>query len=121
MDFKTAVRTCLKVKYNDFNGRAARSEYWYFVLFYVVVSLVLNTIGSFISPIVGLVLSILLSLAFLLPSLGVAVRRLHDMNKRGWWLLICLVPFLGGLVLLFWFVQRGTVGPNTYGPDPLEN
>jgi len=119
-DFKKAVLTCLKIKYFDFNGRASRSEYWFFILFFVIASFVLNLIGSLISLSAGSVLATLLALALLLPSLGVAVRRLHDLNKCGWWLLIGLIPILGGLVLIFWFVQRGTVGQNLYGPDPLD-
>ena len=121
MNFKTAVKTCLGVKYFDFKGRAIRSEYWYFLLFYCIVYFVLTLIASFISPTLGNILSVIIWLAFLFPWFGVCVRRLHDVNRCGWWLLIGLIPLVGGLVLLLWFISRGTVGPNKYGPDPLQN
>ena len=121
MDFKTAVHTVLRVKYCDFNGRASRSEYWFFTLFYIILSAIVGLVGNAVSENVGNVLSGVLLLALLLPSLGVTVRRLHDRNKSGLWLLLSFVPLLGCLILLFWFVQRGTIGPNDYGPDPLED
>ncbi|MBQ4133229.1 MAG: DUF805 domain-containing protein [Desulfovibrionaceae bacterium] len=126
MDFKAfaanleaAVRTCIQHKFFDFKGRAARSEYWYFVLFYTLINIVISLIAGMISETIGSVLSILVCLGLLLPSLGVAVRRLHDLNKSGWWLLLGLIPLIGAIILLVFFVQRGTVGPNNYGPDPL--
>lgn len=119
MDFKTAVVTCLKDKYMDFNGRAPRSEYWYYILGYVIAYLVLSILGGLISQTVSMVLVSLLGLGVLLPSLAVGVRRLHDVNKSGWWLLIALIPLIGSLILLYFFVQKGTDGPNQYGADPL--
>lgn len=115
MDFMTAVKTCLN-KYVDFNGRAARSEYWWFVLFNVAVAVVFSIIGgiihfSFLGNLAGL--------ALLLPALAVAVRRLHDLDKPWVWILIGLIPILGGLYLLYLFVQPGTPGPNQFGEDPL--
>ena len=89
MDFQTAVRTVLQQKYADFNGRAPRSEYWWWVLGVIV------------------------------PTIAVGIRRLHDIDKPGWWLLIGLVPFVGGLILIYFFVQKGTSGPNQFGEDPL--
>jgi len=120
MDFQTAVRTCLQKKYLDFNGRAARAEYWYFVLFYflaIIVASVLDGIvglGRTIGPFYGLAV-----LALIVPSLAVGVRRLHDLGKSGWLILIGLIPLVGFIVLIVWFVGRGTVGDNQYGPDPL--
>jgi uncharacterized membrane protein YhaH (DUF805 family) len=66
------------------------------------------------------ILGALFSLAVLLPTIAVGVRRLHDIDRTGWWYLLILIPVLGALVLLFFFVQRGTVGANRFGPDPLE-
>jgi uncharacterized membrane protein YhaH (DUF805 family) len=60
----------------------------------------------------------LLSLALLLPYLGIAVRRLHDTDRSGWWILIGLVPIVGIILLIVWYCTAGTAGPNTYGPDP---
>ena len=117
MDFKTAVMTCLKLKYMDFSGRAQRSEYWFYCLFAFIVGIV----GSVIDGVLGtFFVGLIFNLALLLPGLGVSVRRLHDLEKSGWWLLIALIPVIGGLLLLYWFIQRGTVGPNQIGDDPLE-
>jgi uncharacterized membrane protein YhaH (DUF805 family) len=111
MDFQTAVRTVLQQKYADFNGRASRSEYWWYVLAYAIAYVIVAIVGSF--------LPLLLALALIVPSIAVSIRRLHDVDKSGWWLLISLVPIVGFIVLLYFTVQRGTVGPNQYGEDPL--
>jgi uncharacterized membrane protein YhaH (DUF805 family) len=123
MSFQDAVRTCLQQKYVDFSGRARRSEYWYFFLFNVIVSVVagiidgiLGTRGSGTMSGTGLVGAIA-SLALLLPNLGVGVRRLHDTSRSGWWLLIGLVPLVGWIVLLVFFVQDSQP-ENQYGPNP---
>lgn len=113
MNFMTAVKTCLVEKYITVSGRAARSEYWWFVLFVFAVGLVLQLIG-------GDVLSGIFGLAVLLPGIAVAVRRLHDLDRTGWWNLLVLIPLIGALVLIFFFfIHRGTAGPNRFGPDPL--
>lgn len=119
MTFKDAVRTCFQ-KYITFSGRASRSEYWWFVLFTLLASFVLSFI-DFSLGFQGNVqpLSALFSLAVFLPSIAVAVRRLHDRDMTGWWILIVLVPLLGALVLMVLFVMRGTEGRNRFGPDPL--
>ena len=104
-------------KYAVFQGRAGRKEYWYFILFYILTYIVLAIIdgmtGTF-SDGIGL-LSGLYSLATLIPSLAVAVRRLHDTNRSGWWLLISLVPIIGAIVLLVFMVQESQPGNNQYG------
>jgi uncharacterized membrane protein YhaH (DUF805 family) len=112
MNFQQAVASVFR-NYANFNGRAARSEYWWFVLFSFLVSAVLTLIdGS------GL-LSGIWSLIVLLPSLAVGARRLHDTDRSGWWLLIMLVPLIGFIVLIWFFVTRGNDGPNRFGADPL--
>lgn len=123
MNFQEAVRTCFS-KYATFSGRAARSEFWWFTLFAVATNMVLSIIDAIIfGPLVGgqdiSVLGALFSLAIIIPSIAVGVRRLHDLGKSGWWYLIILIPILGALVLLFFFVQKGTDGANEYGVDPL--
>jgi uncharacterized membrane protein YhaH (DUF805 family) len=124
MEFQTAVRTCFR-KYAEFSGRARRAELWWFALFTFVASLILGFVDS---AIFGMgrgmgggfqPLGTLFSLAVLLPSLAVGARRLHDIGRSGWWLLIGLVPIIGILVLIWWYIQPGDVGPNQYGPDPL--
>ncbi len=113
--FVAAIKTCIS-KYVGFDGRASRSEFWYWYLFTVVVSIILSILAS-VASIFG-ILSGLASLALLLPGLSVSVRRLHDVDKSGWWLLIAFVP-IAGLVLLYWWCIRGTVGDNQFGADPL--
>jgi uncharacterized membrane protein YhaH (DUF805 family) len=64
-------------------------------------------------------LTLLLALGTIIPTIAVGVRRLHDVDKSGWWILLSLIPLIGGLILLFFYVQPGTPGPNRFGPDPL--
>ena len=106
--------------YAQFNGRALRSEYWFFILFSVIASIVLGFIDGFTGLYnetveMGL-LSGLYTLAVFIPSLAVSVRRLHDVDKSGWWLLILLIPLLGALVLLYFMVIKGSEGDNRFGP-----
>ncbi|WP_348946083.1 DUF805 domain-containing protein [Chitinibacter sp. FCG-7] len=110
MTFQESIQTCFK-KYADFNGRASRAEYWWFALFIFLVSVVLGIAGA------GLV-SGLFSLATLVPSLAAGVRRLHDLGKSGWFLLLSLIPVIGALVLLYWFIQPSS-DSNQYG-EPAE-
>ncbi len=96
MDFQQAVKTCF-TKYADFSGRAKRSEYWWFVLFIVIVSLVLSMFSQ--------VLSGIFSLAVFVPSIAAAARRLHDTNRSGWWQLIVFLPLVGWIILIVFLAQ----------------
>jgi uncharacterized membrane protein YhaH (DUF805 family) len=98
MTFQESIRVCF-TKYADFTGRASRSEYWWFFLFIVLVSLGASMISN--------VLSAVFSLATLLPSIAAATRRLHDTHRSGWWQLICLVPVIGWIVLIVFLAQEG--------------
>lgn len=98
-------------KYVTFEGRASRSEFWYFMLFSFLISLVLGTISA------G-ALSLLYSLAVLLPSTAVLVRRLHDTNRSGWWALLGLIPIIGAIVLIIFCVLDSQSGENQFGPNP---
>ena len=109
-------------KYAVFDGRARRKEYWMFFLINLLISIVLIAIDGLIGPLnpqagVGL-LQGLYSLAVLIPSIAVTVRRLHDTGRSGWWILIALVPFIGGIVLLVFMVFDSEPGVNEYGPNP---
>ena len=109
-------------KYGVFGGRARRKEYWYFVLFNIIISIVLAVIdvatGSFSAEAgIGL-LSGIYGLAVLIPSVAVTVRRLHDTDHSGWWLLIPLIPIIGAIVLFVFAVQDSNAGENKYGPSP---
>ncbi len=121
MNFNAAVATCFR-KYAVFSGRAPRAEYWWFTLFLLLAGFALGLADAlfFLTPAdqTG-PLNTIFTLATLLPSLAVGARRLHDVDRTGWWLLLWLVPVLGWLILLWWTVQPGTRGPNRFGPDPL--
>lgn len=117
MGFVDAIKTCFS-KYVDFKGRARRPEYWWWVLFNVLVSIVLGLVDLALAAVhVPGVLSNLASLVFLLPSLAVGVRRLHDTDRSGWWLLLWLIPLIGWIIVIVFLCQRGTDGPNRFGSD----
>jgi len=110
--------------YATFSGRAQRAEYWIFTLIntfiYVallILDVVAGTAGEDAAAGLG-VISMLYCLAVLLPCLALFIRRLHDTNKSGWWFWLCLIPFLGGLILLIFMVTDSTPGDNDYGPNP---
>lgn len=108
--------------YAVFSGRARRKEYWMFVLFNVIFSIVAtildNVLGLAIKDVGYGPIYILYALAVLIPGIAVAVRRLHDTGKSGWFLLLGLIPCVGGIILLVFVVTAGDVGDNEYGPDP---
>ncbi len=121
MDFTQAVRSCF-LNYITFQGRAQRSEFWYFALFSLLGSIAISVLESLtagISLVETGVLEGLFSLAVLLPSLAVSVRRLHDLDRTGWWWWLWLIPIVGWIILLIWMVKKGTYGDNAYGTDPL--
>lgn len=102
--------------YVGFQGRASRKEYWMFFLFTTIFSLILTIID--VAAGLNSLLTGFYSLAVLLPSLAVAVRRLHDTGRSGWWLLISLVPFVGGIILLIFMCLDSEVSENKYGSNP---
>lgn len=135
--FFDSIGICFS-KYAQFSGRASRGEYWWFGLFQFLIFAAMfamllphwvHDIG--VAEVTGKMppqdtaeavingVYDLLSLAMFLPALGVAVRRLHDCGKSGWWWFLGLVPLAGPLILLVWFCRHGMAGPNRYGPDPL--
>jgi uncharacterized membrane protein YhaH (DUF805 family) len=119
MSFQDAVKVCLN-KYADFNGRARRSEYWWFVVFNAVVT----TLASVVDAIIGTrsgsfgVIEGLAALALLLPGLAVGARRLHDVGRSGWLLLLAIIPVIGALILVIAFFIRDSGPDNQYGPSP---
>jgi uncharacterized membrane protein YhaH (DUF805 family) len=110
-DIQKAVKVCFK-KYVEFNGRAARPEFWWFVLFQIIVSAVLGMISMKLQGLGNLVM--------LLPGLAVGARRLHDINKSAWLLLLWLIPVLGWILLIYWAAQPGDAADNQYGPPPTD-
>jgi uncharacterized membrane protein YhaH (DUF805 family) len=105
--------------YVNFQGRASRSEYWYWTLFAVLVSIAANFVDGVLLMTSGFaVVSTLVGLGLLLPGIAVAVRRLHDIDRTGWWFLIAFT-IIGLFLLIYWDCVKGTDGPNGYGSDPL--
>ena len=106
---------CFK-RYADFSGRARRKEYWLFALFNAIACFIVEFVDGLLC-LCGL-LAGLYSLAVLVPSLAVTARRLHDTNRSGWWMLICLVPVIGGIWLLVLLVLDSQIGSNRFGANP---
>lgn len=104
--------------YVGFQGRARRKEYWMFVLISTIISIVLTTLESMLD--IYSFLSGLYSLAILLPSLAVGVRRLHDTGRSGWWLLISFIPLIGAIILIVFMCQDSQEFDNQYGPNPKD-
>jgi uncharacterized membrane protein YhaH (DUF805 family) len=123
MNFTDSVKAVFK-KYAVFDGRSLRSEYWYWILFSLLASIVLSILDSVVfgtkadsnsGP-----LEIIFSLATIIPSIAVTVRRLHDVNRSGWWILI-VFTIVGIIPLIYWYCQPGTPGKNDYGePAPTK-
>jgi len=112
-------------KYAVFNGRAQRKEYWIFFLVNIIIYIVLGILQVIAYSSASLAVSIgvlgnLYILAVFIPNLAVGVRRLHDIDKSGWWLLITLIPLIGIIVLIYFLAKDGQAGPNRFGPNPKE-
>lgn len=110
----------LTKKYCCFNGRANRAEFWYFFLCYTVIMGLLGWLLSYLKT-AGNVIYCILALGLLLPYLGVGARRLHDIGKSGWFMLICLIPLVGAIILLVKWAQEGDRADNQYGPVSNDN
>ncbi len=120
MTLSEAVKMSL-ARYASFGGRARRSEYWYFTLFHWLVILLAGVVSYLVMlaiPALAIILYSIVIFGTLLPHLAVSVRRLHDVNRTGWWYLVGYVPLLGAIVLFVWFCTDGTRGPNRFGADP---
>ena len=117
VDFGTAVKLGFQ-RCVDFGGRSTRAEYWWWGLFTVVVSQALFIADTLTLGWLGGLPGTLFTLATIIPSLALSVRRLHDINRTGWWLLLLFVLVIGWIVLIVWAIKQGDKGPNKYGPDP---
>jgi uncharacterized membrane protein YhaH (DUF805 family) len=124
MTFDNAIRTVYQ-KYAIFDGRAGRPEFWWFNLYAVLTNVAITVVFAAFAVTVDAmgevafhgVVALLWSLANLLPSLAVSVRRLHDIGKSGWWLLITLIPLAGVIIFIVWLCQKSDTGDNAYGPQ----
>lgn len=116
LSFGEAVKLALTTNYCNFNGRSSRSEYWWFALAMFILCFILRLILG--DGTVGAVISGVINLALLLPGLGLSVRRMHDINKSGWWVLINLIPLVGWIIFIIWAAKDSDPTPNQYGPVP---
>ena len=110
-------------RYADFSGRSRRKEYWFFVLGIIIAAIILGIVEGIVglSGMIGGVygpLTVIFLLGIIIPSLAVQVRRFHDQDKSGWFILLGLIPFVGGLIVLVFMCLEGTKGPKRFGPDP---
>ena len=123
MNFIEAVKSCF-TKYATTEGRSLRSEYWYFTLFYIIGTIITSILDIIIFP--GLTegaytpLNMIFSLGSLLPFIAVAARRLHDVNRNGWWQLIPMTV-IGIIPFIYWMTKKGDEGDNRFGSNPLKN
>ena len=116
MNFQTSIKTCFN-KYAVFSGRASRSEYWFFVLFGIlggIISAIIDTMILGYSAEVNGPINLIFSVALILPSIAVTTRRLHDINKSGWWQLLWLTV-IGGIVVIVWNATEGEKKKNKHG------
>ncbi|HOY70390.1 MAG TPA: DUF805 domain-containing protein [Methylotenera sp.] len=115
MNFLTAIKTCFQ-KYADFSGRASRPEFWWFYLFFYLIYFVCILLAFMVSDVFFIVFFGFVFVIFL-PWLAAGARRMHDVNKSAWWVLLTFVPF-ASLALMYFQVQPGDVGDNQFGSPP---
>ena len=113
--FTAAIERAFR-NYFGFSGRSTRAEYWWWVLFVSVAPTILGVVGAIIG--VGGILNGLFSLVTLVPGFALGARRLHDINKSGWWLLLMFAILIGWIILIVWAIKQGDRETNKYGPDP---
>lgn len=114
------VMRMLKTKYAAFDGRARRKEYWFFVLFELIAQCLALIVDMILFGGHATLVHTVVILGLFVPGIAVSFRRMHDIEKSAWWLLIVLIPIIGALVLIWFAATPGTKGPNRFGPDPIE-
>ena len=117
VNFGSAIKSGFN-GYFDFSGRSSRSELWWWLLFTMIINLGVSLFDGLDSILYGWIL-LIVGLGLFLPTLAVQVRRLHDLDRAGWWILISLIPLVGSIILLVWACSKGTEGENRFGSDPL--
>ena len=110
-----AIKICFQ-KFFIFTNRASRSEYWWFILFYTIFA----TIPTFVLNENVVVFGSIMALLLFIPGIAATVRRLHDINKSGWFIFISLIPILGSIIVLVMTIEKGTLGKNRFGEYPLK-
>jgi uncharacterized membrane protein YhaH (DUF805 family) len=116
--FASSIAICFN-RYFQFRGRAPRAEYWYFTLFTTLVGLGADLIDAVWFGSHARVFGGIINIAMFVPSIAVWTRRMHDIDRSGWWWLLAFLPIIGWIILLVWLCTAGTRGPNRYGSDPL--
>lgn len=116
MDFMSAVKTVLK-NYANFNDRSSKGEFWWWFLAYIIIYVVAAVVGGVIGA--ANVLAGLVAIGLLIPNIAVSVRRFHDIGKSGWWALIFIIPLVGLIAMIYFFIKDSD-GPNQYGEGPLK-
>mgnify|MGYP000449878171 FL=1 len=122
LSFFQSIGACFK-KYFTAKGRASRSEYWFFQLFFIILSapvMVIDENSTNDTYLILLIISFVAILILFIPNICVSIRRLHDLNKTGWLVLLSLIPFIGGLILFVMLIAKGTEGKNRFGNYPLK-
>ena len=123
MNFTEAYKTCLIKKYATFSGRAPRSEYWYFCLFLFLLSMLTIILDAIIFPDMledsVTPINAIFSLLTIIPSISAAARRLHDVDRSGWWQLLYFT-IIGSLLVLYWLIKKSDSGNNKHGTNPLQ-
>lgn len=125
MALKKYFLDVLKYKYADFNGRARRSEYWFFTLFKWIIFFIIASIASFggensLIDRVAFIIFVLVFIAFIVPTIAISIRRVHDSGKSGFLILLGIIPLIGPLILLIFYFLNSDPGPNKYGNNPHE-
>jgi uncharacterized membrane protein YhaH (DUF805 family) len=115
VDFGDAIRAGFR-NWNTTSGRATRSEFWWWILFYFLGLLAAGLVAGAVGSSAGGLIAVVVVFGLLVPSFTVAVRRLHDSDRSGWYLLLNLIPYVGALILLYFYVVDGSPGPNRFGP-----
>ena len=119
MNFSQAVKTCF-AKYFTFSGRASRSEYWFIILFFWLLMFVTAIIDIVVFPNQKyMVINLIANLLIVIPSISVAARRLHDVDRSGWWQLL-VITIVGIIPLLYWWIKKGDDVDNKHGSNPLQ-
>lgn len=118
VSFTEAIKMALQQNYCNFSGRSSRSEYWWYSLFTFILGFIIAIFAGILGENAGNALTGIVYLALFLPGLGLTVRRLHDINKSGWWILINLIPLVGWIIKLIWLCKDSDSTDNQYGPVP---
>lgn len=117
IQFVPAVKLAFK-RWNDFDGRSSRPEFWFFVLFCFLVNLVIVALSTVLGQGIGDMLSTIFFIVALLPNIAIGIRRMHDIDKSGWWILLPLIPLIGLIAFVYFAAQPGTKGTNRFGKEP---